>query len=220
MFLMGIKSLDSFFGGGFVFGVLIQVYGFYVSGKMILVLQIGLFSGKKVVYVDIEGGFFFERFVQMVEMRGLNFEEVFLRFILFIFLDFKEQRCVIGLLKKMVDSNFVLVVVDLIIVYYRVEENRSGLIVELSRQFQVFFWIVWKYNILVIVINQVYFDSRIEMIKFVVEQIFGYCCKDIFCFDKLLKLGLRVVVFERYCFRFEGFMVYFRIMERGIEDVE
>ncbi|BAD86420.1 RadB recombinase [Thermococcus kodakarensis KOD1] len=220
MLSTGTKSLDSLLGGGFAPGVLTQVYGPYASGKTTLALQTGLLSGKKVAYVDTEGGFSPERLVQMAETRGLNPEEALSRFILFTPSDFKEQRRVIGSLKKTVDSNFALVVVDSITAHYRAEENRSGLIAELSRQLQVLLWIARKHNIPVIVINQVHFDSRTEMTKPVAEQTLGYRCKDILRLDKLPKPGLRVAVLERHRFRPEGLMAYFRITERGIEDVE
>ncbi len=156
----------------------------------------------------------------MAETRGLNPEEALSRFILFTPSDFKEQRRVIGSLKKTVDSNFALVVVDSITAHYRAEENRSGLIAELSRQLQVLLWIARKHNIPVIVINQVHFDSRTEMTKPVAEQTLGYRCKDILRLDRLPKPGLRVAVLERHRFRPEGLMAYFRITEKGIEDVE
>lgn len=220
MLSTGTKSLDSLLGGGFAPGVLTQVYGPYASGKTTLALQTGLLSGKKVAYVDTEGGFSPERLAQMAETRELNPEEALSRFILFTPSDFKEQRRVIGSLKKTVDSNFALVVVDSITAHYRAEENRSGLIAELSRQLQVLLWIARKHNIPVIVINQVHFDSRTEMTKPVAEQTLGYRCKDILRLDRLPKPGLRVAVLERHRFRPEGLMAYFRITEKGIEDVE
>ncbi|AMQ18433.1 DNA repair and recombination protein RadB [Thermococcus peptonophilus] len=220
MLSTGTKSLDSLLGGGFAPGVLTQVYGPYASGKTTLALQTGLLSGKKVAYVDTEGGFSPERLAQMAEIRGLNPEEALSRFILFTPSDFKEQRRVIGSLKKTVDSNFALVVVDSITAHYRAEENRSGLIAELSRQLQVLLWIARKHNIPVIVINQVHFDSRTEMTKPVAEQTLGYRCKDILRLDRLPKPGLRVAVLERHRFRPEELMAYFRITEKGIEDVE
>ncbi|MBP1911203.1 DNA repair and recombination protein RadB [Thermococcus stetteri] len=220
MLSTGTKSLDDLLGGGFAPGVLTQVYGPYASGKTTLALQTGLLSGKKVAYVDTEGGFSPERLAQMAETRGLNPEEALSRFILFTPADFKEQRRVIGSLKKTVDDNFSLVVVDSITAHYRAEENRSGLIAELSRQLQVLLWIARKHNIPVIVINQVHFDTRTEMTKPVAEQTLGYRCKDILRLDRLPKPGLRVAVLERHRFRPEGLMAYFRITEKGIEDVE
>jgi DNA repair protein RadB len=220
MLSTGARGLDELLGGGFAPGVLTEVYGPYASGKTTLAVQTGILSGKKVAYVDTEGGFSPERLAQMAEARGLDPEDVLSRFILFAPADFKEQRRVIGSLKKTIDSNFALVVVDSITAHYRAEENRSGLIAELSRQLQVLLWIARKHSIPVIVINQVHFDSRTETTRPVAEQTLGYRCKDILRLDRLPKPGLRVAVLERHRFRPGGLMTYFRITERGIEDVE
>lgn len=219
MLSTGSRKLDELLGGGFAPGVLTQIYGPYATGKTTLAVQTGILSGKKVAYVDTEGGFSPERLRQMAEARNLDPEETLSRFILFTPADFTEQRRVIGSLKKVVDESFSLVVVDSITAHYRAEENRMGLLTDLSRQLQVLLWIARKQNIPVLVINQVHYDSRLERTRPVAEQTLGYRCKDILRLDKLPKPGLRLAILERHRFRPEGIMVYFRITEKGIEDV-
>ncbi|AHL22869.1 DNA repair and recombination protein RadB [Thermococcus nautili] len=219
MLSTGSRKLDELLGGGFAPGVLTQIYGPYATGKTTLAVQTGILSGKKVAYVDTEGGFSPERLKQMAEARNLDPEETLSRFILFTPADFKEQRRIIGSLKKVVDDSFSLVVVDSITAHYRAEENRMGLLTDLSRQLQVLLWIARKQNIPVLVINQVHYDSKLERTRPVAEQTLGYRCKDILRLDKLPKPGLRLAILERHRFRPEGTMVYFRITEKGIEDV-
>ena len=219
MLSTGSRKLDELLGGGFAPGVLTQIYGPYATGKTTLAVQTGILSGKKVAYVDTEGGFSPERLKQMAEARNLDPDEVLSRFILFTPADFREQRRVIGSLKKVVDESFSLVVVDSITAHYRAEENRTGLLTDLSRQLQVLLWIARKRNIPVLVINQVHYDSRLERTRPVAEQTLGYRCKDILRLDKLPKPGLRLAILERHRIRPEGVMVYFRITEKGIEDV-
>ncbi|NJE50005.1 DNA repair and recombination protein RadB [Thermococcus sp. 9N3] len=219
MLSTGSRKLDELLGGGFAPGVLTQIYGPYATGKTTLAVQTGILSGKKVAYVDTEGGFSPERLKQMAEARNLDPEETLSRFILFTPADFKEQRRIIGSLKKVIDDSFSLVVVDSITAHYRAEENRMGLLTDLSRQLQVLLWIARKQNIPVLVINQVHYDSRLERTRPVAEQTLGYRCKDILRLDKLPKPGLRLAILERHRFRPEGTMVYFRITEKGIEDV-
>ncbi|ACJ16897.1 RadB recombinase [Thermococcus onnurineus NA1] len=219
MLSTGVKSLDELLGGGIAPEVLTQVYGSFATGKTTLAVQIGLLSGGKVAYVDTEGGFSPERLAQMAESRGLDPEEALQRFILFTPADFKEQRRTIGSLKKIVDKSFSLIVVDSITAHYRVEEQRKNLTAELGKQLQVLLWLARKLGIPVIVINQVHFDSRAERMKPVAEHTLGYRCKDILRLDKLNTPGLRVALLERHRFRPEGGMVYFRITEKGIEDV-
>ncbi len=218
MLSTGVKSLDELLGGGVAEGVLTQVYGSFATGKTTLALQIGLLSGKKVAYVDTEGGFSPERLSQIAEARGLNPEEALQRFILFTPGDFKEQRRVIGSLKKVVDKTFSLVVVDSLTAHYRAEERRRNLANELAKQLQVLLWIARKNDIPVLVINQVHFDSRAGRMKPVAEHTLNYRTKDILRLDRLSTPGLRVAVLERHRFRQEGGMVFFRITERGIEE--
>jgi len=220
MLSTGSRKLDNLLGGGFAGGVLTQVYGPYATGKTTLAMQTGLLSDGKVAYIDTEGGFSPERLTQMAESRGLNPEEALSRFILFTPSDWKEQRKTIGSLKKLVDGTFSLIVVDSITAHYRAEDNRSGLIADLSRQLQVLLWLARKYSIPVIVINQVHFDSRLERTRPVAEHTLGYRCKDIIRLDKLPKPGLRLAILERHRLRQEGVMAYFRITKKGIEDVE
>ena len=218
MLSTGVESLDELLGGGIAEGVLTQVYGSFATGKTTLAVQIGLLSGKKVAYVDTEGGFSPERLSQMAGVRGLNPEETLQRFILFTPGDFKEQRRVIGSLKKVVDKTFSLVVVDSLTAHYRAEEQRRNLTNELAKQLQVLLWIARKNDIPVLVINQVHFDSRAGRMKPVAEHTLNYRTKDILRLDRLSTPGLRVAVLERHRFKPEGGMVFFRITERGIEE--
>ncbi|NJE76406.1 DNA repair and recombination protein RadB [Thermococcus sp. ES12] len=219
MLTTGVKSLDELLGGGVAEGVLTQIYGSFATGKTTLAIQVGLLSRGKVAYVDTEGGFSPERLSQMADARGLDAGEALQRFILFTPSDFKEQRRTIGGLKKVVDDSFSLVVVDSITAHYRAEEQRRNLTGELAKQLQVLLWIARKKRIPVIVINQVHFDSRAERMKPVAEHTLNYRTKDILRLDKLNTPGLRVAILERHRFRPEGGMVYFRITEKGIEEV-
>jgi DNA repair protein RadB len=219
MLTTGVKSLDELLGGGVAEGVLTQIYGSFATGKTTLAIQVGLLSRGKVAYVDTEGGFSPERLSQMANARGLDAGEALQRFILFTPSDFREQRRTIGGLKKVVDDSFSLVVVDSITAHYRAEEQRRNLTGELAKQLQVLLWIARKKRIPVIVINQVHFDSRAERMKPVAEHTLNYRTKDILRLDKLNTPGLRVAILERHRFRPEGGMVYFRITEKGIEEV-
>ncbi|ASI99129.1 DNA repair and recombination protein RadB [Thermococcus celer] len=218
MLTTGVESLDGLLGGGVAEGVLTQVYGSFATGKTTLAVQIGLLSSRKVAYVDTEGGFSPERLSQMAEARGLDPEEALQRFILFTPGDFKEQRRVIGGLKKVVDGSFSLVVVDSLTAHYRAEEQRRNLSNELAKQLQVLLFIARKNRIPVIVINQVHFDSRTGRMRAVAEHTLNYRTKDILRLDKLNTPGLRVAILERHRFRPEGGMVHLRITDRGIEE--
>ena len=215
----GSKSLDELLGGGIGRGVLTQVYGAFATGKTTFAMQVGLLNDGKVAYIDTEGGFSPERLKLMAEKRGLNADEVLQKFIIFEPHDFKEQKRVVSKLKTIVNERFSLIVVDSITSHYRVERNKQSLNVELGKQPQVLLWLARKYNLAVIVVNQVYFDSNSNSLKPIAEHTLGYKCKDILRLEKLSRPGIRIAVLERHRFKPEGGIVYFKITDKGIEDV-
>lgn len=218
MLTTGSRNLDELLGGGIEKGVLTQVYGVFASGKTTLAMQVGLLNRGKIAYVDTEGGFSPERLEQMASNWGL--EEALGRFILFEPSDFREQKRMIAGLKKIINEKFSLIVVDSITSLYRSEEKKHELLNELSKQLQVLLWLARKYNLGVIIINQVYFDSSANTLRPLAEHTLGYKCKDILRLETLPKPSYRLAVLERHRFRPEGGMVHFRITDRGIEDVD
>lgn len=218
MLTTGSRNLDELLGGGIERGVLTQVYGVFASGKTTLAMQVGLLNRGKIAYVDTEGGFSPERLEQMASNWGL--EEALGRFILFEPSDFREQKRMIAGLKKVINEKFSLIVVDSITSLYRSEEKKHELLNELSKQLQVLLWLARKYNLGVIIINQVYFDSSANTLRPLAEHTLGYKCKDILRLETLPKPSYRLAVLERHRFRPEGGMVHFRITDRGIEDVD
>ncbi len=215
----GSKALDELLGGGIERKVLTQIYGPFATGKTTLAAQVGILNRGKVAYIDTEGGFSPERIALMAEGRKIEPEAVLQRFIIFEPQDFKEQKKTIARLKTIVDGSFSLIVLDSITAHYRVEENKSRLLTDLGKQLQILLWLSRKFNLGVIVINQVHFDSKAGIPKPVAEHILGYKCKDILRLDKFNRPNVRVAILERHRFKPEGGMVYFKITDRGIEDL-
>ncbi|MCD6140217.1 MAG: DNA repair and recombination protein RadB [Thermococcus sp.] len=219
MLTTGSKNLDSLLGGGIEKGILTQVYGPFATGKTTLAMQIGLLNEGKVAYIDTEGGFSPERLAKMVESRDMDPNSTLQKFLIFEAFDFKEQKKTISSLKKIVNGKFSMIVVDSITNHYRVEEKKSSMTMDLGKQLQILSWLARKYNLAVIVTNQVYFDSKQNILKPLAEHIMGYKCKDILRLEKL-RPGLRIAVLERHRFRPEGGIVHFKITDKGIEDIE
>nr|Q9V2F6.2 RecName: Full=DNA repair and recombination protein RadB [Pyrococcus abyssi GE5]CCE69494.1 TPA: DNA repair and recombination protein RadB [Pyrococcus abyssi GE5] len=212
----GVKGLDELLGGGVARGVILQVYGPFATGKTTFAMQVGLLNEGKVAYVDTEGGFSPERLKQMAESRGLDPEKALSKFIIFEPMDLNEQRRIISKLKTVVSDKFSLVVVDSLTAHYRAEGSRDH--VELAKQLQVLQWLARKKNVAVIVVNQVYYDSNTNTLRPIAEHTLGYRTKDILRFEKF-RVGVRLAVLERHRFRPEGGIVYFKITDKGIEDV-
>lgn len=219
MLTTGSRNLDELLGGGIGEGVLTQIYGPFASGKTTLAMQVGLLSEGKVAYVDTEGGFSPERLAGMAENRGFDVDEALSRFIIFEPVSFSEQRKVVGRLKRVVDENFSLIVVDSISAHYRVEERRGEMLQDLARQLQVLWWLARRHNMAVMVINQVHFDPKSNAPRPIAESTLGYRCKDIIRLEKHPKPSVRIAILERHRFMAEGRMAYFRLSNAGIEDI-
>nr|WP_148233456.1 DNA repair and recombination protein RadB [Pyrococcus sp. NA2] len=217
MLTTGVRGLDELLGGGVAKGVILQVYGPFATGKTTFAMQVGLLNEGKIAYVDTEGGFSPERLAQMAEARGIDPEKALSKFIIFEPMDLNEQRRVISKLKTIVNDKFSLVVIDSLTAHYRAEGSKDyG---ELAKQLQVLQWLARRKNVAVIVVNQVYFDSNSNSLRPIAEHTLGYRTKDILRFERL-RVGIRIAVLERHRFKPEGGIVYFRITDKGLEDVE
>ncbi|AFK21842.1 putative DNA repair and recombination protein RadB [Pyrococcus sp. ST04] len=212
----GVKGLDRLLAGGVAKGVILQVYGPFATGKTTFAMQVGLLNEGKVAYVDTEGGFSPERLSQMAEARGIDPQRALEKFLIFEPMDLNEQRKIISKLKTIINEKFSLVVVDSLTAHYRAEGRDYG---EIAKQLQVLQWIARKKNVAVIVVNQVYYDSSSGELKPIAEHTLGYRTKDILRFEKL-RVGVRIAVLERHRLRPEGGIVYFKITDKGLEDVE
>ncbi len=161
----GSKDLDSWFLG-YETDIVTMIAGPPGSGKTnfcILASCKQAFEGKKVIYIDTEGGFSVERVRQIV---GENFERVLENILLLKPTNFDEQKKVFSnLLKTLRKEHVSLIVVDSMAMLYRIElgdarskeEGKIGKVnKEVAKQMRILAEISRKQNIPVIITNQVY----------------------------------------------------------------
>jgi len=155
----GIPSLDGLLGGGLERRAITQLYGEPGCGKSSLALVIAverLRAGESVVYLDTEG-FSVERFRQVA---GEKAEELARALFLFEPLDFEQQGLMIAGSEQLLQKGGVgLVVVDSATALYRTELT-SGQEAQrrLARQILHLLGLAKRYNVPVLVTNQVYMD--------------------------------------------------------------
>lgn len=210
--------------GGYEKDIITTIYGPAGSGKTTLCLLASISAsqlGKKVIFVDTEGGFSLTRFNQLIN----QFENKDLLKNIFVLkpTTFNDQHKAIERLNNMINESIGLIVVDTIGMLYRVEIGKKQAIKEinnmLSIQLNLLTEITRKYNIPVILTNQVYsdFDER-NAIKIVGGDIITYASK---CLIELKKgaNNVRVAIVRKHRSIPDGKEAKFKIVEDGFSEI-
>ncbi|MBI4439171.1 DNA repair and recombination protein RadB [Candidatus Woesearchaeota archaeon] len=174
----GCDVLDSLLDGGYECGVVTTIYGPAGSGKTTACLLASISvasSGRKVVFIDTEGGLSVTRLAQLAGSSVPLDSILFLKPV-----TFEEQKGCLARLRSVVNSRVGLVVVDTITSLYRSErsDDNSELNRELGRQVSFLVEAARRWSIPVIVTNQVYsgFDGRKD-VRMVGGDIISYNSK-------------------------------------------
>jgi DNA repair protein RadB len=219
------KDFDKILGGKLLPRNITHIYGPPASGKTNLALMtMKNFAkeeggGGKVIYIDSEGGFSVKRLEQISDNN--EFKVVMKNVMLIEPTEYDEQKVAIKKLDEIVPKcNAKLVIVDSIAVLYRLEEEKD--VKELGRQLAQLSRIARRYNIPVLITNQVYTDINTQKIVPVGGDILQYWAKIVI---ELEKVGeKRIAILRKHKFLPEGMKVEFTIsQEEGIcvlKDVE
>jgi DNA repair protein RadB len=157
----GSPDLDALIGGGLEPGVLTQFFGEPASGKSTLCVLAAvacLRRGKAVIFIDTEG-FSIERFRQVA---GNDAETLAEQLYLYEPTDFEQQGEMIADADKILRTKKVgLVILDSATAFYRTElEGWKAAMQRLARQMVLLLGYAKRYEIPVIVTNQVYRDTE------------------------------------------------------------
>lgn len=207
------EKFDILLGGGLLPRNITHIYGEPGSGKTNLALMatVNASSLGKVIYIDPEGGFSVERLKQI---SGNKINEVLKNLMLIEPTDFDEQKIAIKKLSDIVPQvKASLVVVDSIAVLYRLEEDKD--VKELGRQLAQLLRIARKYEIPVLITNQVYTNIDTGRIVPVGSDIVKYWAKVIIELER--SNDSRFAIIHKHKFLQEGMKLEFRIVETGID---
>ncbi len=175
----GAKIVDDFLEGGYETDAITTIYGPAGAGKTNLALLAAVDAakqGKKVIFIDTEGGFSVSRLKQILpEYKKLLDRIVFLRPT-----SFEEQKQAIERLKELVNSKIGLIVVDTMTMLYRLQRSfkeDDNYNRDLSLQMLWLNEIARKHNIPVLLTSQVYSSFEGSRIKIVGGDILLYTSK-------------------------------------------
>ena len=217
------SSLDDLLEGGFEKGCITQIFGSPSSGKsnVALMLTVNVAkTGRKVIYIDTEGGISIDRIKQI---SGPDFSNVANNIIVFEPTSFIEQnenlRSIDVWLRKNHDE-VDLLVLDSAVALYRVDDMKSSrLNKELGKQMGVLSKIARQYDIAVVLTNQIY--SAIDGdgnndVKAVGGTILQYWSKVIIQLERGEEINQRIATLIRHRSIPEGEKTSFSITSRGI----
>jgi DNA repair protein RadB len=155
----GSDYFDEWLEGGYETDIITTLYGPAGSGKTNLCVMAAAqqaIQGKKVIFIDTEGGFSIERLQQLTP------QEVIKKILLLRVTNFAEQREAFNKLLSLLNKNIGLIVVDSMVMLYRLEisgaskEKAKAINSALVRQMRILSEITRKKNIPVIITDQVY----------------------------------------------------------------
>lgn len=216
----GSVIIDELLGGGLETDTITTVYGPAGSGKSNLALLTAVQvarSGRRVLYIDTEGSFSYARFVQLTSEEEAR--QLLSSFVFFHPTSFSEQKKVFAHFREIHFEDIGLIVVDSIAMLYRLEMGQTDDIADtnaqLSLQIGVLTEIARKYNIPVLITNQVYssFDER-DKISMVGGDILRYGSK---CLLEVRPLhSRRKAIIIKHRSQPEGKFAIFEIREKGL----
>jgi DNA repair protein RadB len=209
----GSAELDRLLDGGYETDIVTTIYGPAGSGKTNLCLMCAAAAGKgkKVLFIDTDGGFSVERLRQI----SPDYRKVLDNIMIFKPTNFSEQRKAVGDIIKVVNPGTGLVVLDTVVTLYRVERTSQqlyDLMRELGLQVSGLSEIARKRNIPVLLTSQVYEKS--DEVKMVRGDLLGYVSKCIIALENL-DSGKRLTVEKHRSIPQRT--LSFRIVDRGIE---
>ena len=211
--------MDTLLEGGYDPDILTTIFGPSGAGKtnfcLIAAVKIAE-AGKKVIFIDTEGGIAVERIKQI----SSDYESVLSRIIFLNPLTFVEQNDIFEKVKSMATEQIGMIVVDSISMLYRLELGKSEEVYEvntaLGRQIAYLVEIARRKKIPVLITNQVYadFDHRDE-VKMVGGDLLKYGSK---CLLELKRTEeYREIILRKHRSLPEGKRVKFKIVGPGVE---
>lgn len=213
----GAAGLDALLGGGIEPRMITQFFGEAGSGKSTLCMMAAvsvLREGTGVVYIDSEG-FSIERFSQIA---GASTEECAKHLYVFEPATFAEQGLMISESEQLIKSGTTgLIVLDSATALYRVEQmDTKDALSMLSRQMMVLLGIAKRYDIPVLITNQVFMDIDRHRLSGLGGTALSHISKAIIRVEK--HEGFRRAVVFKHRSRAEGAFWEFVLTGTGVRD--
>lgn len=218
----GSPILDWLLKGGYEKDILTTIYGPAGSGKTLFCMLCLLKTselGKKIIYIDTEGGFSTERLKQL----SPNYKKILENIVFLRPTSFKGQKKAFEKLKQVINNKIGLIIIDTIAMLYRLELGKSEDVYEVNRelgkQLSCLSEIARKKKIPVLIANQVYadFDNK-DKVNIVGGDLLKYSSKCLIELQ-LTPSGNRRAILKKHRSISAEKEITFKIVEKGISKV-
>lgn len=173
-------------------------------------------SGKKVIFVDTEGGFSIERIKQMDS--SIDLENI----IVFSPKSFEEQqKTILNLNKEIKNSKTIgLLIVDSLVMLYRLKvgDAPQKINAELGEQLRLLTEISRTFHIPTLVTNQMYKNFDTKETKMIGGTLIEYWSKTIIEIEK--ENDIKKLILRKHKFKKEGDQKTFEITEKGLTETK
>ncbi|MCX6696381.1 MAG: DNA repair and recombination protein RadB [Methanoregula sp.] len=217
----GNAAFDRLLGGGLEARTISQIYGSPASGKSTLCMIAAvscLRTGHPVVFIDSEG-FSIERFRQIT---GVDTEKLADRLYLFEPIDFEQQGTMIAEADKILKSHKPgLFILDSATALYRTDLDKGRDAMQmLTRQMIQILGYAKRYDLAVIITNQVYMDTTRNTFYGLGGTAMEHLSKVIVRLERLEMPGRRRATLVKHRSQPEGASFDFEMVQDGIKTKE
>lgn len=191
----GIEILDQLLEGGYEKDSITTIYGPAGSGKTNTAIMAAISvinKGKKVIFIDTEGGFSIRR----LEQISKDSKKILSNMVFFHPTTFEEQKKAVEKLTKISLNNIGIIIIDTIGMIYRLERKTTerDLNTELSEQISCLTQISRKQNIPILLTNQVYTNFETRKNQMIGGEILNYASKCLIEYDNMQNNKKRAIL--------------------------
>ena len=216
------SAIDDLLGGGIESGAVTEFFGEGGVGKTNICLQLArncVLGGKKPIFIDTEG----VSFERLEQICGKNYSKINSEILFFSPFSIFEQDEMVQQAVKLVESKtkIGIIILDSGTLFYRIaigSDDEKSYRQNLSKQIVLLLATARKFDLPIVITNQVYQDIDNDRIAPIGGHILYHNAKAIIQLDKVVDNVRRATIVKHRSLA-EGLHCEFQLTDKGIEDL-